>query len=87
MDGGDEIIACAAAVGARTFGGGGGENTERQDGQKDLVSHNKVLADLSSDTGILLRVLAAVVSKAMRTNGLELSRQALDKVSSSSGLF
>ena len=68
-------------------GGGGTGNTERQDGQKDFVSQSNVLVDLSSDTGILLRVLAAVVSKAIRTRGLEQSRHTFDKVKRSSGLF
>ena len=81
-DGGDEIISCGGGM-----AGSGGGNTERQEGQKDFVSHNKVFEDLSSDTGILLRVLAAVVSKAIRTRGLELSRHALDKAKRSSGLF
>ena len=60
IDGGDpEIISCG---GGMPTGGGAGGNTDRQEGQKDFVSHNKVFVDLSSDTGILLRVFAAVVS-------------------------
>lgn len=78
----DEIISCDGG----TVDAGGG-NTDRQDGQKDLVSQSKVLEDLNSETGILLSVLAAVVSKAIRTKGLEQSRHALDKVKRSSGLF
>ena len=85
IDGGDpEIISCGKGM---PTGGGAGGNTDRQEGQKDFVSHNKVFVDLSSDTGILLRVFAAVVSKAISTKGLEVSWQTFDKDKRSFGLF